>query len=204
MKALNIIFFFLFLCSNLYGSTNLAQQRKQPDKEPHFTSPLIFKTGEEYEITKIDITSVPNINSLKIAVKGIKIGDSKEYLLKTLGHPDEINEMGIYFYKDKKDPLFAVVFDNEDMVRRIVLFPGLAKYAIGNTKKLLSHQLATDDELRYFLLGIEDEKIKSPTGRITFRYLKEGFEITYIKIGSDMEDYMFFLKYPAKIRTDSK
>lgn len=204
MKTFKVLFFLLFFYSNLYGLVDVAQQRKQPDKEPHFISPLIYKTGEEYEITKIDITTIPNINSLKISVKGIKIGDSKEYLLKVLGHPDEINEMGIYFYKDKKDPLFAVVFDSDDMVRRIVLFPGLSKYAIGNTKKLLSHQLATDDELRYFLLGIEDEKIKSPTGRVTFRYLKEGFEITYIKIGSDMEDYMFFLKYPAKIRTDTK
>lgn len=202
MKFLKVLLFFLFFCNDLYAIVNVAQQKKQPEREPHFTSPLIYKTGEEYEITKIDITTIPNINSLKISVKGVKIGDSKDYILKILGHPDEINEMGIYFYKDKKEPLFAIVFDNEDMVRRIVLFPALSKLAVGNTKKLLSHQLATDDELRYFLLGIEDEKIKSPTGRITFRYLKEGFEITYIKIGSDMEDYMFFLKYPAKMRTE--
>ncbi len=197
-----IFFLVFFLVSDLSATSEFAQQKKQFEKEPHFTSPLIYKTGEEYEITKIDITTIPNINSLKIAVKGIKIGDNKNTVLKLLGHPDEINEMGIYFYKDKSYPLFALVFDNEDNVRRIVLFPGMAKYAIGNTKKLLNHQLATDDELRYFLLGIEDDKLKSPTGRITYRYLKEGFEITYIKIGSEMEDYMFFLKYPAKIRSD--
>ncbi len=201
MKRLVFLLIFL-LASTLSANSELAQQKKQFEKEPHFTSPLIYKTSEEYEITKIDITTIPNINSLKISVKGVKIGDNKNMVLKLLGHPDEINEMGIYFYKDKKDPLFAIVFDNEDNVRRIVLFPGMAKYAIGNTKKLLSHQLATDDELRYFLLGIEDDKIKSPTGRLTFRYLKEGFEITYVKIGSEMEDYMFFLKYPAKIRSD--
>ncbi len=204
MRLLKILVFLLVLYNNVFALVQVVQSKKNPEKEPHFTSPLIYKTGEEYEITKIDITNIPNINSLKIAVKGVKIGDSKENIIKKLGHPDEINEMGIYFYKDKKEPLFAIVFDSEDIVRRIVLFPGLAKFAIGNTKKLLSPQLATDDELRYFLLGIEDEKIKSPTGRVTFLYLKEGFEITYIKIGSDMEDYMFFLKYPAKIRTETK
>lgn len=203
MRYLKILAFFsIFIVTPLFAASDLAQHKKQVDKEPHFSSPLIYKTGEEYEITKVDITNIPNINALKIAVKGVKIGDNKNYVLKTLGHPDEINEMGIYFYKDKKDPLFAIVFDNGDNIRRIVLFPGLAKYAVGNTKKLLSHQLATDDELRYFLLGIEDDKIKSPTGRVTYRYLKEGFEITYVKIGSDLEDYMFFLKYPAKVRTD--
>ncbi|GAB4443028.1 MAG: hypothetical protein OHK0040_13950 [bacterium] len=176
-----------------------AQKKIEADA-PHFGSATIYKTGEEYEITKVDITAIPNINALKVAVKGVKLGDTKDFVIKNLGHPDEINEMGIYFYKDKSAPLFAVVFDNEDTVRRLVLFPALSKYAVGNTKKLLSHQIATDDELRYFLLGVEDEKIKSPTGRITFKYLKEGFEFSYLKIGSDMEDFIFFLKLPAKVR----
>jgi hypothetical protein len=201
MTLLMLVFFLLFSSNPLFAvSETTIAQKKAPAQEPHFTSPLIFKSGEEYEITKIDITTIPNINSLKISVKGIKLGDSKEQVMKILGHPDEINEMGIYFYKESSAPLFAIVFDNENNVRRIVLFPSFAKYVIGNTKKLLSHQIATDEELRYFLLGIEDDKIKAPTGRITFRYLKEGFEFTYFKMGSDIEDYMFFLKYPAKLR----
>jgi len=201
VHLLILIFFLLFSNNQLFAvSDNTIAQKKIPTQEPHFTSPLIFKYGEEYEITKIDITTIPNINSLKISVKGVKLGDSKEHVMKILGHPDEINEMGIYFYKESSAPLFAIVFDYENNVRRIVLFPSFAKYVIGNTKKLLSHQIATDEELRYYLLGIEDDKIKSPTGRITFRYLKEGFEFTYFKMGNDFEDFMFFLKYPAKVR----
>lgn len=193
-------FFVLFNTMVFAANEQFIAQKKPIGQEPHFTSPLIFKTGEEYEITKIDITTIPNINSLKISVKGIKLGDNKEQVMKLLGHPDEINEMGIFFYKESTSPLFAIVFDSENSIRRIVLFPSMAKYVIGNTKKLLSHLIATDDELRYYLLGIEDDKIKSPTGRVTYRYLKEGFEITYFKMGSDVEDFMFFLKYPAKIR----
>lgn len=194
-----LIFLLLSVTSTIAKKEMLAQKKIEADT-PHFGSATIYKTGEEYEITKVDITAIPNINSLKIAVKGVKLGDTKQSVIKNLGHPDEVNEMGIFFYKDKSAPLFAVVFDNEDTVRRLVLFPALGKLAVGNTKKLFSHQIATDDELRYFLLGVEDEKIKSPTGRITFKYLKEGFEFSYLKIGSEMEDFLFFLKLPAKIR----
>lgn len=199
LKNTTIIFLTLFV-SFAYAKQDTLAQKKPGVQEPHFTSPLIFKTGEEYEITKIDITAVPNINALKVSVKGVKLGDSKAAVQKLLGQPDEINEMGIYFYKDKDGPLFAVVFDSDNTVRRIVVFPAMAKLAVGNTKKILTYLIATDEELRYYLLGVEDDKIKSPTGRLTFRYLKEGFEFTYVKIGSDMEDFMFFLKYPAKIR----
>lgn len=190
----------LLFFSKAYGAKEVIAQKKIDATTPHFGSATIYKSGELYEITSVDITTIPNINSLKIAVKGIKLGDSKDFVIKSLGHPDEINEMGIYFYKDKSNPIFAIVFDNEDTVRRLVLFPALSKYVVGNTKKLLSHQIATDDELRYHLLGVEDEKIKSPTGRITFKYLKEGFEFSYLKMGSDMEDFIFFLKLPAKVR----
>lgn len=201
MKKIFFILLIILSAVNLNAVSDMQTvQKKNPSQEPHFTSPLIFKSGEEYEITKIDITTIPNINSLKIAVKGIKLGDKKEQVTKLLGHPDEINEMGIYFYKEASIPLFAIVFDNENTVRRIVLFPQFSKYVIGNTKKLLTHQIATDEELRFFLLGVEDDKIKAPTGRVTFRYLKEGFEFTYFKMGNDIEDFMFFLKYPAKIR----
>lgn len=200
MKRFSFFLFILLLSFLFLGAKTELVQRKIDSQSPHFTSPTIYSTGEEYEITKVDITTIPNINSLKISVKGVKLGATKDLVIKLLGHPDEINEMGIYFYKEKGNPIFAIVFDNEDTVRRIVLFPALSKYAVGNTKKLLSHQIATDDELRYYLLGVEDEKIKSPTGRITYKYLKEGFEFTYIKIGSDMEDFMFFLRLPAKIR----
>lgn len=198
--SITLLFFIIFFNIAFALSDNQIAQKKNPSQEPHFSSPLIFKTGEEYEITKIDITTIPNINSLKISVKGVKLGDSKEQVMKLLGHPDEINEMGIYFYKEDSKPLFAIVFDSENTVRRIVLFPSFSKYVVGNTKKLLNHQIATDDEIRYFLLGIEDDKIKAPTGRTTFRYLKEGFEFTYFKMGNDIEDFMFFLKYPAKLR----
>lgn len=201
MKKIFLTFVCFVLLLNLsYATNNVLAQRKIDATTPHFGAATIYKTGEEYEITKVDITAIPSISAIKIAVKGIKLGDTKDFVIKTLGHPDEINEMGIYFYKEKKEPLFAIVFDNESTVRRLVLFPALAKYAVGNTKKLLSPQLATDEELRYYLIGVEDEKIKSPTGRITFKYLKEGFEFSYLKIGSDMEDYIFFLKLPAKIR----
>ncbi|MCX7770753.1 MAG: hypothetical protein N2202_06690 [Proteobacteria bacterium] len=201
MRFIKILLFLFFIVLEVNASSDTQiVQKKNPSQEPHFTSPLIFKSGEEYEITKIDITTIPNINSLKISVKGVKLGDKKEQVMKLLGHPDEINEMGIYFYKESSVPLFAIVFDSENTVRRIVLFPQFAKYVIGNTKKLLNHQIATDEELRFFLLGVEDDKIKAPTGRITFRYLKEGFEFTYFKMGNDIEDFMFFLKYPAKIR----
>jgi len=199
-KLLLVVIFFSFFTNIAFAKNETIAQKKIEYDTPHFGSATIYKTGEEYEITKVDITAVPNINSLKIAVKGVKLGDHKQSVIKNLGHPDEINEMGIYFYKDKSAPLFAIVFDNEDTVRRLVLFPALGKLAVGNTKKLLSHQIATDDELRYFLLGVEDEKSKSPTGRLTFKYLKEGFEISYLKIGSDMEDFIFFLKLPAKVR----
>ncbi len=200
-KTTAFVLLVLILTTGLaFAKKEMFAQKKIESDVPHFGSATIYKTGEEYEITKVDITAIPNINSLKVAVKGVKLGDTKEFVIKNLGHPDEINEMGIYFYKEKGTPLFAVVFDNEDTVRLLVLFPGLSKFAVGNTKKILTHQIATDDELRYFLLGVEDEKIKSPTGRVTFKYLKEGFEFSYLKIGSDMEDFLFFLRLPAKIR----
>lgn len=199
-KLLIFLFFSVLTFNNAFAKKEVIAQKKIETDAPHFGSATIYKTGEEYEITKVDITAIPNINALKVAVRGVKLGDSKDFVIKNLGHPDEINEMGIYFFKDKASPLFAIVFDNEDSVRRLVLFPALGKYAVGNTKKLLSHQIATDDELRYFLLGVEDEKVKSPTGRTTFKYLKEGFEFSYLKIGSEMEDFIFFLKLPAKVR----
>jgi hypothetical protein len=183
-----------------YAKSDSETQKKLLGHEPHFSSPIVFKSGEYYEITKVDITRVPTITSMNISVKGVKLGDTRDEVVKILGRPDEINEMGIYFYKGQNAPLFAVVFDSDRAVRRIVLFPEMASLAVGNTKKILSSQITTDEELRYYLLGVEDDKIKSPTGRLTFRYLKEGFEFTYVKIGSEIDDFMFFLKYPAKLR----
>lgn len=166
MNVFIILFFILFVADGYAISDTQVAQKKSPSQEPHFTSPVIIKSGEENEITKIDITTIPNINSLKIAVKGIKLGDKKEEVTKLLGHPDEINEMGIYFYKEASYPLFAIVFDNENNVRRIVLFPQFSKYVIGNTKKLLNHQIATDEELRYYFLEWKMIRLKHQRGEL--------------------------------------
>ena len=92
-----------------------------------------------YEITETDIFAIENITASEIQVLGIKLGDSAETVINTLGEPDILNEhkgnvfnleYGSVLGLDKAGVIIHII---DEAVQKITLQKPFDEYLVGST-----------------------------------------------------------------------
>ena len=126
------------------------------------------------EITKEDITLYRNIESKDITIFGLYLTMKLEDIVRELNQydflyveKDVFNENRLYIYddtgNDSGNTLAYLILDKNTFdLKEIVLYPNMIKYLIGNSKKLLTMEMANQnsDIVKYFTgLPMQRKKI---------------------------------------------
>jgi hypothetical protein len=116
------------------------------------------------EITQFDITVFKDIKSADITVFGLYLNMKLEDIVSEVNQHDFLyvekdvfNENRLYLYDDKANNAdntlaYLILDENTLDLKEIVLYPNMAKYLIGNSKKLLTLEMINlnSDIVRYF------------------------------------------------------
>jgi hypothetical protein len=139
---------------------------------------IIFIISFQIEITKVEINSFKNLKSTDVSVKGIKLKDPIEKVLKVLGEPTgKSEEKGIFVYPD-----FIVKIKN-GRVNEISIKSSFAESITGEIAEIFRDEIFTDKGMREKFLGeetkievelIELSQVKVEKWKIIF---KNGFMI---------------------------
>ncbi len=137
----------------------------------------------QIEITKGEIKTLKGIKSTDISVKGIRLNDSIEKVIKVFGEPIGRSEEKIFVYPD-----FLIKFKN-GKVNEISFKSSFANSIKGEIENLFKDEIFTDKEMREKLIGeevkIEVEMIE--VSRIMVEKWKIIFKNGFILEGSKKE-----------------
>ena len=152
-------------------------------------------TGIYYDITKKDIFAIENLTADKIKVLDIKVGDSADFMLETLGEPDNLAayDNNTIFNSEYGESLglegIGLIFNiEENTIKRITVLKQFNPFLRGSTKLL---NMTKYDAYRMF--GTPDRQMEEPKTRV-FYYDETGIDI--LLLGKDVKG--FSLRQPAK------
>ena len=177
---------------------------------------LIYCQSEsEFELTKIDITKINDINSNDISVFGIKLGMTKDEVENRLSQVPNLyikldtmhttKDYRLYIY-DKEHTeyhngciLYLIWENSRKDLNKIVFYKGFNFYLKGLTKDLLTLNSvdSESDIYKRFLVKPDTSKITLEIPclkyrHVTYYYKEKGIEITHqIDLNYDTEKVVF-------------
>lgn len=174
---------FVLCAAGTVGSS--ASWAQQPLQRKEVAAPL-------YELTETDLATIPDMDTRRIAVFGLKLGDPREEVLKRFaktaqpaswnaallfvrlgGKSAEALSAGLILSFDKRDRVASI--DLETGTRSGALPEVLAKKLQGKTRALF---LKYSDELRLEVLGVETRKYQVPNPPLTvYQYPVRGLSL---------------------------
>lgn len=123
---------------------------------------LIAIPSTMYELTDVDVLSIPNLHASQISVKGVALGDSLEFVIEKLGYPDSQqifppNIVNVEFgEKLGLSGTGIIVHVVDDKVTRITLKKPFNEFLVGKTK------IGASKTKLFSLLGTPDSIEKVP------------------------------------------
>ncbi|MFQ6672242.1 MAG: hypothetical protein ACE5KY_02990 [Candidatus Tectimicrobiota bacterium] len=183
--------------------------------------PRAHATAEDIaELTAVDITQRPTLTSSRCAVFGVRLGMSKEAVLKHIGSKDLLwGYYNGYLLTEKKfsniiyvydrlsseavgGALFRLRFDPDGRLDAITLYPAMGKYLVGESKRLVDQEVL-EPTVRRRLLGpadqVESEELPIIDLKLDiFHYRARGFQIRHKHSYSKRTDEVYFSLLPPQ------
>ncbi|MEA3515079.1 MAG: hypothetical protein U9R34_06370 [Nanoarchaeota archaeon] len=154
-------------------------------------------TSTYYEITKTDIFAIENLTADKIKVLDIKVGDSADFMLETLGDPDNLTAYDNHtiFNSEYGESIgingIGLIFNIEgNTIKRITILKPFNPFLRGSTKFFIMNMTKYD---AYRMFGTPDRQMEEPKTRVFF-YDETGIDI--LLFGKDVKG--FSLRQPDK------
>ena len=171
-----------FLIAHIFSSLSDFPEPPQKDIDASHTEKVTLPVTKEYELTNVDLFSIPNWNAYQVMVKGISLGDTAEFIEQTLGKPDNIRvhrdniaTMEYYEKESKENNGTALQFFMiNNKVRRIIVRKAFNDHLLGSTK------IEYDLRKTYDILGIPDQQADVTPIRI-FEYHEKGLEVYMLR-----------------------
>jgi hypothetical protein len=132
-----------------------------------------------YDLSKEDITKVPDITSLNISVEGVKLGDRTRDVDKLLGNPIKTETLPRHYRSSYRNHGIYLEFDKfTGKVTTIYVNTNYYKQAKGDLSQLLAHGKL---DLLKKSFG-ENPKESNPDSTTTlWEYPEKGIQFVYIK-----------------------
>ncbi|MCK5629862.1 MAG: hypothetical protein KAI26_04550 [Nanoarchaeota archaeon] len=168
----------LALCGCFQSTVQLKDNTSSTEDNNSPGSEETKDAGIYYEITKTDIFAIENLTADKIKVLDIKVGDSADFMLETLGNPDELTayDNNTIFNSEYGESIgikgIGLIFNiEENIIKRITILKPFNPFLRGSTKFL---NMTKYDAYRMF--GTPDRQTEEPKTRVFF-YDKTGIDI---------------------------
>ena len=169
----------LALCGCFQSTAQLKDNNTSSTEDNNATVPVETEdTAIYYEITKTDIFAIENLTADEIKVLDIKVGDSADFMLETLGEPDELAayDNNTIFNSEYGESIglegIGLIFNiEENIIKRITVLKPFNPFLRGSTKFL---NMTKYDAYRIF--GTPDRQMEEPKTRV-FYYDETGIDI---------------------------
>ena len=169
----------LALCGCFQSTVQLKDNNTSSTEDNNATAPVETEdTAIYYEITKTDIFAIENLTADEIKVLDIKVGDSADFMLETLGEPDELAayDNNTIFNSEYGESIglegIGLIFNiEENIIKRITVLKPFNPFLRGSTKFL---NMTKYDAYRIF--GTPDRQMEEPKTRV-FYYDETGIDI---------------------------
>ena len=148
-----------------------------------------------YDVSKDDITAIPDITSRNISVLGVKLGDRTRDVDRLLGKPIKMESLPKLYRSAYED--YAVYVDIDRYAAKVVALyvnTNYYKKAKGNLSELLAHG---DIDLLKKCFGPDPVQSKPDVQTTMWAYPQKGIQFIHIK-ADQTASYTLKLVEPAK------